>query len=102
MKFKALLPLALALSTGAAIAGEEDLKRDAFFQALTVMSPELAAYSFAIEQYLDVKCGRPQSLAHIQAVLHRDDSSSLFVILALKAGDTAKAKAIIQGLPCEQ
>lgn len=102
MKFKALLLLACTVSGGSAIAGEEERQRDAYFQALTAMSPELAAYSFALEQYLDAKCGRPQSLAHIQAVLGRDDANALPVILALKAGNADKAKATIQRLPCEQ
>jgi hypothetical protein len=101
MTSRTLPLLALVLVANASFAAE-DTERNAYFQALTTISPDVAAYSFVIEQYLDAKCHRPQSMEHMKLVLKRDDANALPVILALKAGDTNKAKAIIERLPCEQ
>jgi hypothetical protein len=100
MKFKIPALLAFTLLAGAAVAAD-DAEQAAYYRSLTAMSPDLAAYSFVIEQYLDARCGRPQSLKHVQAVLRSNDASSLGVTLALKAGDKAKAKAMLERLPCE-
>jgi hypothetical protein len=99
MKLKAALAIASTLFSTATFAADADVERSAFFQALVAMAPQEAAYSFVIDQYLEVKCGRPQSVKHLKAVL--SSHTALHTILALKAGDSAKAKANIQQLPCE-
>ena len=101
MKFKALLLLVGTLSGSAAPAEDDALARDAYFEALTAMSPEFAAYALALEQHLTARCGRPQSLTHLQAVFRREDAGVLFVLLARKAGDTSPAKTLLARLPCE-
>ena len=100
---KTVLLLAFGLAVSSAFARDDtERERAPYFQTLTAKSPQLAAYSFVIAQFLDMKCGRQQSLGHLKSILDHDDSSPAPVILALKAGDTEEAQTIIHRLPCEQ
>ncbi|UCV16987.1 hypothetical protein [Quatrionicoccus australiensis] len=100
MKWKLAALTCAYFVAGSALAGGSIAEKGAFYTAVTAVSPSDAAYSFLLEQYLEMKCGKPQSIAHIKN-LSEQDGASLFVILALKAGDTAKARDIIRALPCE-
>ena len=71
-----------------------------FYLALASMAPEAAAYTFLLDQHLELKCGRGQSINHLKA-LSGGDGNMLRMILALKAGNASEARNLHASLPCE-
>lgn len=82
-----------------AFAGNSDQEKASFYSVLTTVTPSDASYTFLLDQYLEAKCGKPQSIDHIKKVSAQ--GASLYVILAIKSGDVAKAREVIRSLPCE-
>jgi hypothetical protein len=76
---------------------EDHKTREAFYTALATMSPDIAAYTFVVDEYLSARCGKPQSIEHIKTV----SMSYVQVLPALKEGNLEKARSKVQSMPCE-
>jgi hypothetical protein len=91
---KLLLVLSIFISTSAVA---DDVDRSPFYLALSNMSPDMAAYTFMVEQFLEVKCGKKQPLENIKAA----SESRLNVSLELKAGNYKSAQKLINEIQCK-
>ena len=81
-------------------AGDIAAQKGPFYLALSAMTPDEAAYLFVVDQYMEVRCGRYQSIEHLKK-LSTSESASIYVKMALKSGNLDKARAIVQAMPCE-
>lgn len=77
---------------------ENNAKKGDFFLALTSMSTESSAYTFMIDQLLEQKCKKPQSIETIS----KGGETKIHVLLALKNGNYEEAKKIINTISCEE
>lgn len=73
-------------------------EKENFYLALSTMSDDLASYTFMIDQILELKCGKVQS---IQA-LKKASETQIYVLIELNKGNSKKAKEIIASIPCEK
>lgn len=74
-------------------------ERPAFYQALMTMSSSEARYAFMIDQYLSVRCGKPQTLTALKNAVM---SSDYPVLRFLKNGEINAAQAALANLQCER
>lgn len=100
MKAK-LLALIIATLCTSVLAGPPDPGKGAFYMAMTSMAPSESTYLFMVDQMLEARCGKPQSINHLKS-LNDKGGASLFVTLELKKGDLAEAKSMLASLPCEK
>ena len=90
--------LSIAAATMTAANASETVAKSAYYRSLTAMWPDLAVYSFMVDELLEPRCGRPQRLEHVKSV----SSTHLKVLLALKEGRTEAASAELRAVPCEK
>lgn len=86
----------LAFSSTVSGAGNEN--KGAYFLALTAHSTELSSYLFLVDQLLETKCGKPQSLASVE----KGSETQIQVLSALKNGQYDRAKAIVSSIACDK
>lgn len=76
----------------------DEPKKGAFYLALSTMSRDIAAYTFMLDELLTARCGASPSIEHLKTA----SESYIYVLLALKDGNTADAKARLSSIPCER
>lgn len=69
-----------------------------FYAAVFQMSQEDVGYLFMLDQLLEIRCGKPQSIE----ILKKAMPSKTYVLLALKAGMVNEAKKHISSVQCER
>lgn len=88
--------IALILLVGSSLSHAQDREKGPYFLALSSMSNDASVFSFMIDQYLENKCGKAQTIDS----LNQSTESYLQIALALKGGNYKKAKTILNSVPC--
>jgi hypothetical protein len=91
---KFILVLSVLLSS---VAAADDVDRSPYYTAITSISTEVASYTFMMEQFLQVKCGKKQPLHHIE----KASESHVEVLIELKAGNYESAQKLINNIQCK-
>lgn len=86
-----------ALCSNSVFAADE-AKKGPFYLALSSMSRDIAAYTFMLDELLTARCGASPSIVYLKTA----SESYIYVLLALKDGNTADAKARLLSIPCEK
>jgi hypothetical protein len=97
MKTKIATALIAAVFASSASAAD-DAKKGMFYLSLTTMSRDLAAYTFMLDELLTVRCGASPSIEHLKTATE----SYIYVLIALKDGNTSEAKSRLAAIPCEK
>ena len=70
-----------------------------FYVALSSVSEGLATETFVVDQYLETRCGRPQSIEHLKTIAGKN---FMPVFHALRVGNINELKTKLASLPCDQ
>lgn len=95
---KAFTTILFAALCSSSVFAADEAKKGAFYLALSNMSRDIAAYTFMLDELLTARCGTSPSIEHLKTA----SESYIYLLLALKDGNTADAKARLSSIPCEK
>jgi len=96
IRLTVLVLLSISITVQASVSGT-DKDKGPFFQALAESSLEAAAYTLVLDQYLEIRCGKKQSVNKLISVT---SNSYINVFQALKEGKYIKAKMVLSNIEC--
>ena len=85
-----------ALLFSASVSNAMSQEKDSYFLALSTMSNDLSVFTFMIDQHLEKKCGKDQSIDSLK----QGSESYLQIAISLKEGNYQKAQNILEAIPC--
>ena len=93
---KALVFILLFMNSATYAKQGDNLAKGSYFLSISSVSKDLSAYSFMIDQILELKCGKSATLDQVG----KATETHIHVLIALKHGDYEEAKRIINSVSC--
>jgi hypothetical protein len=86
----------LCMFSFSAIAAD-DMQKSAFYSALSMTSTTLANDTFMLDQYLETRCEKHQSIEYLKTL----GRTQRYIVLALKDDKFSEAKVLLASIPCD-